>query len=143
MDGNIHPNLGSLFPCSVCIGNVTWWGRSVQCCTYYKSNHLSYSLLQVQCYRQLSLLELSSLLHFYFSWRSLQQCNFLFGFYNLYTSIVKPGPFWPSLRQCSAPASHEHSSLLPPTLYVLSLCTLPTPLCMRIFFCTSCFLFSP
>ena len=33
MSGNVHPNLCPVFPCSVCAGNVTWRGRSVQCCT--------------------------------------------------------------------------------------------------------------
>ena len=32
MSGNVHPNPGSIFPCSVCAGNVTWRGKSVQCC---------------------------------------------------------------------------------------------------------------
>ena len=36
MSGNVHPNLGPIFPCSVCAGNVTWWGKSVQCCTCSK-----------------------------------------------------------------------------------------------------------
>ena len=33
MSGNPHPNPCPVFPCSVCAGNVTWRGRSVQCCT--------------------------------------------------------------------------------------------------------------
>ena len=33
MSGNVHPNPGPIFPCSVCTGNVTWRGKSVQCCT--------------------------------------------------------------------------------------------------------------
>ena len=32
MSGNVHPNPGPIFPCSMCTGNVTWWGKSVQCC---------------------------------------------------------------------------------------------------------------
>ena len=31
MNGNVHPNPGPIFPCSVCAGNVTWRGKSVQC----------------------------------------------------------------------------------------------------------------
>ena len=31
MSANIYPNPGSVFPCSVCAGNVTWKSRSVQC----------------------------------------------------------------------------------------------------------------
>ena len=33
MSGNVHPNPCPVFPCLVCAGNVTWLGRSVQCCT--------------------------------------------------------------------------------------------------------------
>ena len=33
MSGNVHPNPGPIFPCSVCAGNVTWRGKSVRCCT--------------------------------------------------------------------------------------------------------------
>ena len=40
MSGNIYPNPGPIFPCSVCTGNVTWQGKSVQCCTCSKWVHL-------------------------------------------------------------------------------------------------------
>ena len=33
MSGNVHPNACPVFPYLVCAGNVTWRGRSVQCCT--------------------------------------------------------------------------------------------------------------
>ena len=36
MSGNVYPNPGPIFPCSVCARNVTWRGRSVQCCTCSK-----------------------------------------------------------------------------------------------------------
>ena len=36
MSGNVHPSPGSIFPCSVCAGNVIWRGKSVQCCTCSK-----------------------------------------------------------------------------------------------------------
>ena len=29
MSGNVHPNPGPIYPCSVCAGNVTWRGKSV------------------------------------------------------------------------------------------------------------------
>ena len=45
MSGNIHPNPGFNFPCSLCTGNVTWWDRSVQCYTCSKWVHLKCSLL--------------------------------------------------------------------------------------------------
>ena len=36
MSGNVHPNPGPIFSCSVCARNVTWRGRSIQCCTCSK-----------------------------------------------------------------------------------------------------------
>ena len=45
MSGNVYPIPGPGFPCSVCAGNLTWRGRSVQCCTCSKWVHLKYSLL--------------------------------------------------------------------------------------------------
>ena len=36
MSGNVYSNPGPIFSCSVCAGNVTWRGKSVQCCTYSK-----------------------------------------------------------------------------------------------------------
>ena len=36
MSGNVDPNPGPIDTCSVCAGNVTWWGKSVQCCTCSK-----------------------------------------------------------------------------------------------------------
>ena len=44
MSGSVHPNPGPVFPCSVCAGNLTWRGRSVQCCTCSKWVHLKCSL---------------------------------------------------------------------------------------------------
>ena len=48
MSGSVHPNPGPVFPCLVCAGNVTWRGRSMQCCTcskwvYSKCSLFSYS----------------------------------------------------------------------------------------------------
>ena len=40
MSGNVHPNPGPIFPCSVCAGNVTGRGKSVKCCTCSKWVHL-------------------------------------------------------------------------------------------------------
>ena len=36
MSSNVHPNPGPIFLCSVCAANVTWRGKSVQCCTCSK-----------------------------------------------------------------------------------------------------------
>ena len=36
ISGNVHPNPGPIYPCSVCAGNVIWRGKSVQCCICFK-----------------------------------------------------------------------------------------------------------
>ena len=53
MSGNVHPNPGPIFPCSVCAGNVTWRGRSVQCCTCSKWVHLRCSQLSLSKFKAL------------------------------------------------------------------------------------------
>ena len=55
MSGNVHPNPGSIFPCSVCAGNVTWRGKSVQWCTCFKWVHLKCSQLFLFKFRTLQL----------------------------------------------------------------------------------------
>ena len=47
MSGKVHLNPGPIFPCSVCDGNVTWRGKSVQCCTCSKWVHLRCLLLSL------------------------------------------------------------------------------------------------
>ena len=51
MSGNVHPNPCLVFPCSVCVGNVTWRGRSVQCCTCSNWVHLKCSVLSFSRFR--------------------------------------------------------------------------------------------
>ena len=53
MSGNVHPKPGPIFPCSVCAGNVTWRGKSVQCCTCCKWVHLRCSQLFLSKFRAL------------------------------------------------------------------------------------------
>ena len=53
MSGNIHPNPGPISPCSVCAGNVTWRGKSVQCCACSKWVHLRCSQLSLSQFRAL------------------------------------------------------------------------------------------
>ena len=53
MSGNVHPNPGPIFPCSVCAGNVTWRGKSVQCCACFKWVHLRCSQLSLSKFRAL------------------------------------------------------------------------------------------
>ena len=51
MSGNVHPNPGPIFPCCMCAGNVTWRGRSVQCCTCSKWVYLRCSQLSLSKFR--------------------------------------------------------------------------------------------
>ena len=53
MSGNVYPNPGPIFPCSVCTGNVIWRGKSVQCCTCSKWVHLRCSQLSLSKFRAL------------------------------------------------------------------------------------------
>ena len=53
MSSNVHPNPGPIFPCSVCTGNVTWRGKSVQCCACSKWVHLRCSQLSLSEFRAL------------------------------------------------------------------------------------------
>ena len=53
MSGNVHSNPGPTFPCSVCAGNLTWRGKSVQCCTCSKWVHLRCSQLSLSNFRAL------------------------------------------------------------------------------------------
>ena len=53
MSGNVHPNPGPIFPCSVCAGNVTWRGKSVLYCTCSKWVYLRCSQLSLSKIRAL------------------------------------------------------------------------------------------
>ena len=53
MSGNGYPNPGPIFAYSVCAGNVTWRGKSVQCCTCSKWVHLRCSQLSLSKFRTL------------------------------------------------------------------------------------------
>ena len=53
MSGNVHTNPGPIFPCSECTGNVTWRGKSVQCCACSKWVHLRCSQLFLSKFRAL------------------------------------------------------------------------------------------
>ena len=53
ISSNVHPNPGPIFPCSVSAGNVTWRGKSVQCCTCSKWVHLRCSQLPPSKFRAL------------------------------------------------------------------------------------------
>ena len=124
MSGNVHPNSFPVFPCSVCAGNVTWRGRSVQCCTCSNWIHLKCSLLSFSKFRTLGSSH-SWIFPPYFFWRShtYQHCDFLFGLSSWYTSTAQSGSSGSLLL-----IHHPHPILafkplilFPPTLYLLPL----------------------
>ena len=126
MSGNVHPNPGPIFPCSVCAGNMTWRGKSVQCCTCSKWVHLRCSQLSLSNFRALG----SS-----HSW-SCSPCR----------NTVTPPPQTPSTRipplwNSAPPQLMLHSCptlvsklLIPhlPILYLLSLLSHHRPLLLAI-----------
>ena len=88
MSGNVHPNPGPIFSCSVCAGNVTWRGKSVQCCTYSKWVHLRCSQLSLSKFRALGSSD---------SWSSFPCGNTVTPFSDssdTYTSTVQSGPLY-------------------------------------------------
>ena len=117
MSGNVHPNPGPIFPCSVCAENVTWRGKSVQCCTCSKWVHLRCSQLSLSNFRALG----SS-----HSWRCLPCRNTVIPPFSdsfaMYTSTVESSP--PLLMLHSRPTLV--SKLLIPHLPILYLLSLPS-----------------
>ena len=128
MSGNVHPNPGPIFPCSGCAGNVTWWGKSVQCCTCSKWIHLRCSQLSLSKFRALG----SS-----HSWSCLPCCNTLTpssDSSDTYTSTVQSGP--PPLMRHSC-ITLISKPLIPhlPILYLLPLPLHHRHLLLAIFLC--------
>ena len=83
MSGNVHPNPDPVIPCSVCAGNVSWRGRSVQCCTCSNdstsSTHCSLSLDS----ELLAALTPGAAPCFFWRSHTYQHCNFLLGLLQL------------------------------------------------------------
>ena len=121
MSGNAHPNPGAIFPCFVCTGNVTWRGKSVQCCTCSKWVRLRCSQLSLSKFRALG----SS-----HSWSCLPCRNTVTpssDSSDTYTSTVESGPpstdaeltRHPRLQTSYPPSAHfisPSSALSPPSL---------------------------
>ena len=120
MSGNVHPNPGPIFPCSVCTGNVTWRGKSVQCCACSKWVHLRCSQLSLSNFRALG----SS-----HSW-SFPPCRNTVtppssDSSGTYTSTVESGP--PSANAALLPHPRLQTSY-PPSAHLISPSpTLPPP----------------
>ena len=122
ISGNVYPTLTPAFSCSLSAGNVTWRGKSVQCCTYSKWVQLRCSLLYFFKFKAL----------FSFQSWSCAPCRtsalpggptptstaFSFsGSSSLYTSTFLSGIYGPSppmLRSRPTLVS-KYSTLLPPT----------------------------
>ena len=128
MSGNVDLISYPVFPSSVCAGNMTWRGRSVQCCTCSDWVHLKCLLLSFSRFKILG----SS-----HSWSCPPCCvSAFFGdltptstvtssseFSSWYTSTAQSGPSGPLLLM-----QHSHPTLafkllilFPPTSYLLSL----------------------
>ena len=109
MSGNVHPNTCSVFPCLVCAGNVTWRGRSVQCCTCSNWVHLECSLLSFSRFRTLGSSHFWSFPPCFFGrFYTYQQCDFLLGLLQL---VYLHCSIWPSSANAAlAPHSHFQTS---------------------------------
>ena len=128
MSGNVHPNPGPIFPCSVCTGNVTWRGKSVLCCTCSKWVHLRCSQLSLSKFRALG----SS-----HSWSCFPCCNTV-------TPSSDSSDTYTSTVQSGLPPLMLHSRITPvskppiphlPILYPLPLPLQHRPLLLAIFLC--------
>ena len=109
MSGNVHPNPDPIFSCSVCAGNVTWRGKSVQCCTCSKWVPLMCS--------QLSLFKLRALGSSH-SWSSVTPSS---DSSDTYTSTVQSCP----LSTDAALLPHPRLQISYPPLPILYLLPLP------------------
>ena len=136
MSGNVHPNPGPIFSCSVCAGNVTWRGKSVLCCTCSKWVHLRCSQLSLSKFRALG----SS-----HSWSCLPCRNTVTpssDSFDTYTPTVQSGPpstdaalsHHPRLQTSYPPSAHfiSFSSCLAPGYFSTPPASSPLPDSLRV-----------
>ena len=113
MSGNVHPNPGPIFPCSVCSGNVTWRDKSVQCCTCSKRVHLRCSQLSFFKFRTLGA-----------TLCCIPTRNTVTSSSDLYTSTVQFGP----LSSNAALSPHPRLQIsCPPSAHFVSSPSAPSP----------------
>ena len=119
MSGNVYPNPCPVFPCLVFVGNVTWRGRSVQCCTCCNWVHLKCSLLSFSRFRTLGSSHFWSCLPcFFLRFYTYQHCDFLLGLLQL---IYLHCSIWPpSANAALAPHPHFQTSYPFSALFVSS-----------------------
>ena len=131
MSGNVHPNSGPIFPCSVCTGNVTWRGKSGQCCACSKWVHL-------RCL-QLSLSKFRALGSFH-SWSCPPAESLWLPPRNPSTCIPPLCNLAPLLLTLLSHPTLVSKLLIPhlPILYLLLLPPPTTVLCFWLSFCASC-----
>ena len=127
--GNFHPNPCPVFSCLVCAGNMTWWGRSVQCCTCSNWIHLKCSLLSFSRFRTLGSSDFWSCLPF-------------FGDFTPTSSVTSSSDSssWPTFTAQSSPLllmQHSHHTLAFKPPYPFSAHVVSSPFALY----TSCFLF--
>ena len=135
MSGNVHPNPGPIFPCSVCTGNVTWRGKSVQCCTCSKWVHLRCSQLSLSKFRALG----SS-----HSWSCPPAVTLWLSPWTPPTRIsppYNPAPLYWCCTLASPSSPNLLSSICP--FYISFLCPFTTVPCSWPSFYASCLLSSP
>ena len=138
MSGNVHPNPGPIFPCSVCAGNVTWRGKSVLCCTCSKWVHLRCSKLSLSKIRALG----SS-----HSWNCLPCCNTMTSSSDTHTSTVQSGPtstdaallhhprlqtFYPPFAHSISPSSAPSPPSIAPGHFSMPPASSPPPDSLRV-----------
>ena len=128
MSGSVYSNPFPVFPCSVCAGNVTWRGRSVQCCTCSNWIHLKCSLLSFSRFRTLGRSHYWScppccVSAFFGDPTSTRTVTSSSNFFSWYTSPAQSGLSGPLLLM-----QHSHSTLVfkplilfPQTSYLLPL----------------------
>ena len=119
MSGNVHPNPGPIFPCSVCAGNVTWRGKSVQCCACSKWVRLRCSHLSLSQFRALG----SS-----HSWSCFPCRNTVTAFSDssdTYTSTVQSGP--PPSTDAALMRHPRLQTSYPPSAHSISPSSAPSP----------------
>ena len=138
MSGKVHPNPGPIFPCSVCAGNVTWRGKSVQCCTCSKWVHLRCLQLSLSKFRSLGSSHSWSCLPC--SVPSRSTVTFSSDSSDMYTSIVQSGP---NLLMLHSRPTPRLIPLLPILFCIFSLYLLTTIPFSRLHFYASCLLFPP
>ena len=121
VSGNVHPNLCLVFPYFVCAGNVTWRGRSVQCCACFKWVHLKCLLLSFSKFRTLGSSHSWSFPPCFFGdptpTSTVTSSSDSSGWY---TSTAQSGPLL-LMQHSHSTLSFKPLILFPPTLYLLPL----------------------